>query len=97
MFSVKESHTFSLHDFLKNFYDPSSWGLPSSSRLFQMVSAWNSSKYECKIFVTEQVAGVLSPKLMLPAVIRFRPSLQIQTQKILARVSYPARVKDHTQ
>lgn len=32
MFYVKVSHTFSFHDFLKNFNDPSSWELPSSLR-----------------------------------------------------------------
>lgn len=48
-----------------------------------MVSAWNSSIYDYEIFVTEQVAGVLSPMLLLPAVIWFRPSLQIHTPKIL--------------
>ena len=53
-----------------------------------MVSAQNSSMYEYKIFVTEQVASVLSPILMLPVTISFRPSFQIHTQKAFSKAVY---------
>lgn len=55
------------------------------------------SIYECKIFVMEQkVAGVLSSKLILPAVIWFKASLWIHIQKFLSSVSYSAWVRDPT-
>lgn len=94
MFYVKESHAFSCHDFFKEF----SWFSQFGTIIILETLPDGPIIYECKIFMTEQnVAGVLSPKLMLSAFIQFRPSLQIHTQKILVRVSYLAWVQEHTQ